>query len=150
MYPNTISPLNNLFSLNTFNSVFTKGTQCSTPEEKENTKGKKEKEQFQNLINISNLSFSVYSGDSENNYECPKSDFFNANEEKKSEKKTLKSKLHYCPIGNCKKNYKSKENLKLHIANFHENRKPYKCSFCDYTFSHRNGKDFFLKLKFFN
>jgi hypothetical protein len=45
-----------------------------------------------------------------------------------------------CVEINCGKVYKSKENLVLHIKNIHMNIKPYKCKFCNNSFSHRNGK----------
>jgi hypothetical protein len=44
-----------------------------------------------------------------------------------------------CEADGCQKVYKSKENLTLHIKNIHLNLKPYKCRFCNMTFSHRNG-----------
>ena len=49
-------------------------------------------------------------------------------------------RLFKCESENCGKAYKSKENLNLHVKNKHMNQKPYKCSFCDLKFSHRNGK----------
>ncbi len=49
------------------------------------------------------------------------------------------SKEFKCDFEGCEKVYKSKENLKLHINNFHLHVKPYKCKFCMMTFSHRNG-----------
>lgn len=48
-----------------------------------------------------------------------------------------------CTLGNCGKAYKSMENLTLHIKNKHFNQKPYKCSYCNNKYSHRNGKLFF-------
>ncbi len=48
-------------------------------------------------------------------------------------------KLFKCDYKDCSKAYKSKENLNLHIKNKHLGQKPYKCSFCDSRFSHRNG-----------
>ena len=47
----------------------------------------------------------------------------------------------------CFKAYKSKENMQLHISNKHLGIKPYKCIYCEKTFSHRNGK---LKLLKYN
>lgn len=44
-----------------------------------------------------------------------------------------------CKIENCKKSYKSKENLILHYKNIHLKEKPYSCQYCPATFSHRNG-----------
>jgi uncharacterized Zn-finger protein len=45
-----------------------------------------------------------------------------------------------CEFNDCGKKYKSKENLVLHIKNIHMKLKPYRCRFCDASFSHRNGK----------
>lgn len=45
-----------------------------------------------------------------------------------------------CEEEGCGKVYKSKENLNLHIQNSHLNKKPYKCQYCDNSYSHRNGK----------
>ena len=42
----------------------------------------------------------------------------------------------------CKKIYKSKENLTLHIRNIHFKEKPYNCKYCSAVFSHRNGKTY--------
>ena len=50
-------------------------------------------------------------------------------------------KQYFCNIENCKKKYKSKENLNLHIKNIHLNIKPYICRFCSANFSHRNGNN---------
>jgi uncharacterized Zn-finger protein len=47
-----------------------------------------------------------------------------------------------CNLDNCSKEYKSKENMVLHIKNIHLLCKPYNCSFCSNTFSHRNGKTY--------
>jgi hypothetical protein len=49
-------------------------------------------------------------------------------------------KLYKCSIEGCGKVYKSKENLMFHVQNIHEKIKPFKCSFCNAEFSHRNGK----------
>ena len=49
-----------------------------------------------------------------------------------------------CKFANCTKRYTTKENLKLHISNFHWNLKPYNCSFCKKNFSHRNGNLIFI------
>ena len=54
--------------------------------------------------------------------------------------KKRKIKEFICEIDNCGKVYKSKENLNLHIQNVHENQKPYKCTYCNMRFSHRNGR----------
>ncbi len=48
-------------------------------------------------------------------------------------------KFYKCHYMNCDKSYKSKENLNLHIKNKHLGMKPYKCSYCDSNFTHRNG-----------
>lgn len=53
----------------------------------------------------------------------------------------LTSKTFHCEYINCGKIYKSKENLVLHIKNIHLKLKPYRCRFCDSSFSHRNGKN---------
>jgi hypothetical protein len=45
-----------------------------------------------------------------------------------------------CPVDNCGKIYKSKENLVIHNKNIHLKIKPYKCKYCKSHFSHRNGK----------
>jgi len=50
-------------------------------------------------------------------------------------------KMFRCEI--CGKAYKSKENMQLHFTNKHLGIKPYKCIYCEKSFSHRNGK-FFL------
>ena len=49
-------------------------------------------------------------------------------------------KIFKCKYENCLKGYKSRENLILHVKNKHLNIKPYKCSICFNSFSHRNGK----------
>ena len=48
--------------------------------------------------------------------------------------------VYKCEYEDCVKVYRSKENLTLHIKNFHLKIKPYSCSFCLRAFSHRNGK----------
>lgn len=54
-----------------------------------------------------------------------------------------KEKREYqCQVDDCTKIYKSRENLKLHIQNFHQHIKPYSCRYCSLTFSHRNGKTY--------
>lgn len=54
-----------------------------------------------------------------------------------------------CQYEGCNKIYKSRENLNLHIKNIHNLEKPYKCSYCDSKFSHRNGNILFKFLQFF-
>jgi hypothetical protein len=54
-----------------------------------------------------------------------------------NEKKKYNLKLFICFCG---KIYRSKENLILHFKNIHLGKKPYKCEFCNCSFSHRNGK----------
>ena len=49
-------------------------------------------------------------------------------------------KRYICEYSNCCKVYKSKENLTLHFKNKHLEIKPYKCFYCNSSFSHRNGK----------
>ena len=49
-------------------------------------------------------------------------------------------KVYKCEYDNCNKQYRSRENLTLHMKNKHLNIKPYKCSYCMNFFSHRNGK----------
>lgn len=53
--------------------------------------------------------------------------------------KKKKKQNFVCNVTGCEKVYRSKENLNLHIKNIHEKIKPYKCKFCESTFSHRNG-----------
>jgi len=48
-------------------------------------------------------------------------------------------RLFKCAENGCSKSYKSQENLKLHLYNYHFNIKPYKCGYCSLMFSHRNG-----------
>jgi len=61
------------------------------------------------------------------------------------------SKVFRCIAANCKKAYKSRENLNLHIKNKHFVEKPYMGKFCTAKFSHRNGNkiliNFFLIFK---
>ena len=47
-----------------------------------------------------------------------------------------------CNSQNCHKEYKSKENLVLHIKNKHNGEKPYFCKFCGKKYSHRSGKTY--------
>lgn len=52
----------------------------------------------------------------------------------------LHDRIFKCCYVGCSKQYKTKENLILHIKNYHLGEKPFKCKFCDEKFSHRNGK----------
>jgi hypothetical protein len=52
------------------------------------------------------------------------------------------NKNYKCNWIDCSKEYRSKENLNLHLKNFHLKIKPYKCRFCLLKFSHRNGKTY--------
>lgn len=45
-----------------------------------------------------------------------------------------------CNMEHCQKEYRSKENLILHIKNKHNDEKPYFCKFCSKKYSHRSGK----------
>jgi hypothetical protein len=51
-------------------------------------------------------------------------------------------KFYLCNYKGCSNLYRSKENLVLHYKNKHLKEKPYRCSFCKATFSHRNGKTY--------
>jgi hypothetical protein len=51
-----------------------------------------------------------------------------------------KHKIYKCPIDSCTKFYSTSENMKLHYKTIHLKLKPYKCTFCDSAFTHRNGK----------
>ena len=67
----------------------------------------------------------------------------NIQEEKKiNDKKKYNLKLFICFCG---KIYRSKENLILHYKNIHLGKKPYKCEFCNCSFSHRNGKSYHVR-----
>lgn len=57
---------------------------------------------------------------------------------------------HVCHFFPCKKKFKSRENLDLHISNSHLNIKPYPCSFCKRVFSHRNGKTYHERTRHLN
>jgi aspartate carbamoyltransferase regulatory subunit len=70
--------------------------------------------------------------------------------EVKKEKKKIESKdkfysfsvvkgLYKCEVEGCTNTYRTKENLRLHYKNIHLKMKPYKCSYCELQFSHRNG-----------
>jgi hypothetical protein len=61
----------------------------------------------------------------------------------KKETRKLKFK---CNQDGCHKEYKSKENLNLHIKNIHDMVKPYNCRFCKSSFSHRNGNIIFYNI----
>jgi uncharacterized Zn-finger protein len=66
--------------------------------------------------------------------------FLTSNHLKDHLKSHMTFKTFHCQFDNCGKIYKSKENLVLHIKNIHLKLKPYRCRFCDSSFSHRNGK----------
>ena len=51
-------------------------------------------------------------------------------------------KFYLCNYKGCSNLYRSKENLVLHYKNKHLKEKPYRCSYCKATFSHRNGKTY--------
>ena len=57
---------------------------------------------------------------------------------------------HRCHFYPCMKQFKSRENLDLHISNTHLSIKPYKCGFCKRVFSHRNGKTYHERTKHLN
>jgi hypothetical protein len=56
--------------------------------------------------------------------------------------KQQRKRFFKCDYSNCNKLYRTKENLILHYKNKHLLEKPFKCSYCDMAFSHRNGKTF--------
>jgi hypothetical protein len=72
---------------------------------------------------------------------CPESDA-SPTSQNLSHGKEKEGRVFKCPVGSCMKQYKSRENLNLHIKNIHEEIKPYTCRFCPHTFSHRNGKTY--------
>jgi hypothetical protein len=86
---------------------------------------------LQNLEIIDNISFSYFKANTE-------PDNFSNTCIIKIEKDSKITNFP-CEYSNCKKTYKSKENLKLHVKNIHLKEKPYSCSYCHKTFSHRNG-----------
>jgi len=57
---------------------------------------------------------------------------------------------HVCHFFPCMKNFKSRENLDLHISNAHLMIKPYDCRYCNRVFSHRNGKTYHERTKHLN
>lgn len=57
----------------------------------------------------------------------------------KDESSMDRNRSYPCTYKNCNKVYKSKENLNLHVKNKHLNQKPFVCSYCNASFSHRNG-----------
>jgi len=59
---------------------------------------------------------------------------------KKKKKNKKKEKIIYNCV--CGKQYNSKENYNLHYQNIHLKIKPYKCNYCEISFSHRNGKNY--------
>ena len=61
---------------------------------------------------------------------------------KKNNKKKKKKKEKIIFKCYCGKQYNSKENYNLHYKNVHLKIKPYKCNFCEISFSHRNGKNY--------
>ena len=61
---------------------------------------------------------------------------------KKKNKKKKKKKEKIIFKCYCGKQYNSKENYNLHYKNVHLKIKPYKCNFCEISFSHRNGKNY--------
>lgn len=69
-----------------------------------------------------------------------KKNFFIKNVKADETKKT--EKRYVCIHQNCHKEYKSKENLILHIKNKHNGEKPYFCKFCGKKYSHRSGKTY--------
>jgi len=105
--------------------------------------GEKIQQPDQNFLNNDN-----YSRNNQNEHFCIfdkcKKKFATANELKNHYVLHMTSKTFKCDFRSCEKVYKSKENLVLHIKNIHMKLKPYRCRFCDASFSHRNGKIEFL------
>ena len=57
---------------------------------------------------------------------------------------------YFCHFFPCNKIFKTRENLDLHIVNFHIKMKPYICNFCPKEFSHRNGKTYHERTRHLN
>lgn len=104
-----------------------------------------EKEGNVNILNQNSLSVKEMKADlpkEESNLKQPLENE-NLNEEEemdKEEGKKTKKKIVKCHYPGCERTYRTLENLHLHILNFHKKIKPYHCSYCDASFSHRNGK----------
>jgi uncharacterized Zn-finger protein len=103
------------------------------------------------MIQKPNQNFLKNENDSRNNqnehfciFEKCKKKFVTSNELKDHYLLHMTSKSFKCEFKNCEKVYKSRENLVLHIKNIHMKLKPYRCRFCDGSFSHRNGKIAFI------
>lgn len=96
-------------------------------------------ENFKNL-NI-NESYSQYEKILNNSfsYNASNSTKFKLMLEESSNQLENKKLFYDCFYEGCKKIYKSKENLNLHIKNIHLKEKPYVCKYCPAQFSHRNG-----------
>ena len=77
---------------------------------------------------------------SDDNKFLEKKNFFIKNV--KAEETSKTEKRYVCISQNCAKEYKSKENLILHIKNKHNGEKPYFCKFCGKKYSHRSGKTY--------
>lgn len=96
---------------------------------------------FQNLEKIYNNSFSYLVNNNKDTSfisNSPNTTFSCKNDCKEE---SLNSQLYFhCNFPNCKKLYKTKENLQLHHKNIHLNQKPYNCVYCDKKFSHRTGR----------
>lgn len=73
-----------------------------------------------------------------------KKNFFIKDIKVKENGKEKSERKYICNENNCAKEYKSKENLILHIRNKHFGQKPYFCRYCGKKYSHRSGKNFFL------
>ncbi len=94
--------------------------------------GNNNKDSNSNSNSISNLNLSISSSSCCFNGFC-------------ESEKNLNYKNFSCDYANCKKIYKTKENLQLHYKNIHLKEKPYSCCYCDKNFSHRTGKFFNVK-----
>jgi hypothetical protein len=98
---------------------------------------------YDNLIIDNNLLRLNTREDPESTYRCifsnrrSSSDYMLTRGDHCSE--TIRKNYYKCEVEDCDKIYKSKENLTLHIKNIHLHLKPYRCRFCNSTFSHRNG-----------